>query len=86
LRTTDGASFAELLRPTLLTRQALRSRTALLGKALLPGKALLSRRATRTLLAELLGLALSTWAALARSTLSALLSLLELRTTRALLA
>jgi hypothetical protein len=60
---------------------------------LLSGKTLLSRRAARTLLAKLLGLTLSTWtsatlagAALARSTLSALLSLLELRAAGALLA
>jgi hypothetical protein len=66
----------------------LRSCTALLGKALLSGKTLLSWRAARALLADLVGLALSTrsCAALARSglssaTLSTLLSgttLLEL--------
>jgi hypothetical protein len=37
----------------------------LLGKALLSGETLLSRRAARTLITELLGLALSTWAPLA---------------------
>jgi hypothetical protein len=76
-----------------LAGQALRPCTALLGKSLLSGKTLLSRRAARTLLAKLLGLTLSTWtsatlagAALARSTLSALLSLLELRAAGGLLA
>jgi hypothetical protein len=66
--------FAELPRPTLLTGQTLRSRSALLRKALLPGQTLLTRRAAWTLLAELLGLTLSswplTWTALSRPSLS----------------
>ena len=88
LRTSGGASVAELLGCALLAGQALRPGAALLRKALLSGKTLLSRRAARTLLAELLGLALSTRAPLTGAALarSALLSLLELRTTRGLLA
>jgi hypothetical protein len=72
LRASGGASVAELLRQTLLTGQALRSCAALLRKALLSGETLLSRRATRTLLAKLVGLTLATrpCATLSRSALS----------------
>jgi hypothetical protein len=60
LRTADGTSVTELLGRALLAGQALRPCTALLGKALLSGKTLLSRRATRPLLANLVGLTLAT--------------------------
>src|SRR5262249_6201681 len=65
--TSGGASVAELIGRTLLTGQALRPCTALLGKPL-------SRRAARTLLAELFGLATWAGAAWTSATLPSLVS------------